>query len=135
MNILVVADDTEFIEAAANGLETDNHLFQFENPEDALEFITSSEVWGIVEIDVIFVQYKMPQFDGYELTRKIRELDLYKGTLIVFCTSFYTIENFDSALVSGANIVLIKPYFLSSIEVVLEAALFRRFTKKLSGNK
>lgn len=67
-NILVVEDDIDIIKLLKIYLENDgNKVFSAKNGLEALEVMENTK------IDLVVMDIMMPQMDGYELTKRIRE--------------------------------------------------------------
>ena len=58
-------------------------------------------------IDLILMDVKMPEFDGFEATRRIRQLN--KDVIIIIQTAFVESSNKDRANDVGANYIIEKP--------------------------
>lgn len=69
--------------------------------------------------DVILMDIKLPGIDGYETTRRIRDLGI--STPIIALSAFAYPEDRDRALEAGCNDYLIKP--------ISKEVLFERITK------
>lgn len=66
------------------------------------------------KFDLCFIDWKMPEMDGVELIKKIR--DTYDSKSIIIILSAYDItEVEDEAIKAGANYFVTKPVFQSSI--------------------
>lgn len=64
--------------------------------------------------DICFVDWKMPQMDGVELTKKIRSL--YSSDVVIIIVSAFDLsEVTDEARLAGADLFIPKPMFQSTI--------------------
>ena len=77
--------------------------------------------------ELIFMDCMMPVLDGYEATKKIREIERlenenknYKPVFIIATTANYGLEEKNKCLQVGMNEMLSKPVGLEEIERVLE---------------
>ncbi len=69
-------------------------------------------------IDVCFIDWKMPDMDGIETTRRIRE-EIGNDTPIIIITAYDWTEIEEEARAAGANAFIAKPLFESSLYNVL----------------
>jgi CheY-like chemotaxis protein/HPt (histidine-containing phosphotransfer) domain-containing protein len=80
--------------------------------------------------DIILMDCQMPEIDGYEVTRRIREQERASGdtsappTYIVALTANALEGDREKCIAAGMNDYLSKPLHLSELESVLQRALF-----------
>lgn len=101
--VLVVEDDLvnyQFIEALLE--KTQVQLLHAENGYQALELCKT-----INKIDLILMDIKLPEVNGYEITREIKSFR--KDIPIIAQTAFSLNEVKDRCLESGCNDIIIKP--------------------------
>ncbi len=101
--ILIVEDDDvnyKFIETLL--LENNAKILRAKNGNQAIELCKS-----INKIDLILMDIKMPEMDGYEATREIRNLN--KTIPIIAQTAFASDENRQKCLEAGCNDQISKP--------------------------
>ena len=84
---------------------------------DALQMVKQSRENGRV-YDVCFIDWKMPEMDGIETTRRIRK-ELDKDVTVILITAYDVMEIEEEALAAGADKVIGKPLFESTIQEVL----------------
>jgi len=77
-----------------------------QNAHDALQMIENSD------FDLILMDLHMPEMDGYELTKKIRNNnnDNIKNTPIIALTAAATINEINKCFEAGMNDYIIKPF-------------------------
>lgn len=75
------------------------------------------EVFLEYQPDVVITDIKMPQLDGIELTKKIREYDM--NIPIAAMTAFSEPEIIEEARRAGANEIFIKPVNVEKIKELL----------------
>ncbi|MGB3082947.1 MAG: response regulator [Candidatus Omnitrophota bacterium] len=100
--ILLVDDDKDMCESLADVLTIDsNYVTSYcTQPQEALKKIEKES------FDLIILDYKMPEMNGLELMKKIRQL---KPKLIIFMlTAFISNELIEQAKREGAQKVLSK---------------------------
>ncbi|WP_219835097.1 response regulator [Paenibacillus sp. R14(2021)] len=78
---------------------------------------------GLKRYDVILMDLQMPIMDGYEATRRIRQLDHVKGTPIVAMTADAMKGVEDAVLEAGMDYYLTKPFDPILIYSVLQRTL------------
>jgi DNA-binding response OmpR family regulator len=109
-SLLVVDDEPgarQFITAALQlaGLKNDCA----ESPTHALEKLNGSAM------NLIFLDVGLPEMNGFELCTKVRTIDQYKNTPIVFLTGMATFQNKAKASLSGGNDFVGKPFNLPEL--------------------
>ena len=102
--ILVVDDDEMVLMALNELLKPEGYNVQtVTSGTEALQKLNQND-YDLLMLDVI-----MPEMDGFELCKKIRALDQYKDTPIVFLTAKSREEDRQRGLEVGANLFLSKP--------------------------
>jgi len=76
------------------------------------------------DIEIVFMDIKMPELDGYQATKKIREFN--KDIIIIAQTSYAFPEDREKAINAGCNDYLSKPY--SQIDLT---ELLKKWTKNI----
>ncbi len=71
--------------------------------------------------DLILSDINMPVMDGFEFVRKLRKLDEYKFTPVVFITTLNSEEDKRRALMSGGTLYIVKPINLEVLEKILKS--------------
>lgn len=102
--ILIVDDDELILIALGELLRPQGYeIHTTPKPSEALERL-EKERFDLLVLDVI-----MPEMDGFELCRRIREKELHKETPIIFLTAKSRDEDREKGLEVGANLFLSKP--------------------------
>jgi CheY-like chemotaxis protein len=102
---ILVVDDDELVLIALEellkpcGYEVSTAL----NGQAALEKV------GEEKFDLMMVDIIMPGIDGFELCRKIREIELYRTVPIIILTAKSSKEDTQKGIDAGANLFLPKP--------------------------
>ena len=70
------------------------------------------------DIDFVFMDIKIPELNGYEATKKIREFN--KDIIIIAQTSYAFPDDREKAITSGCNDYISKPYSQSELTELLK---------------
>jgi len=117
-NILVVEDSVNIRKLMAARLEQEGYVvFQGENGEEALEILDNQH------LDLIVSDIMMPNMDGYELTKVLREADFNIPILMV--TAKEAFEDKEKGFMIGADDYMVKPINLNEM-ILRVGALLRR---------
>lgn len=102
--ILIVDDDEMVLMALEELLKPEGYKIDaVSRGVEALKKLDDND-YDLLMLDVI-----MPEMDGFELCRRIREKETYKETPIVFLTAKSRDEDRGQGLEAGANLFLSKP--------------------------
>ncbi len=102
LNVLVVDDDRMMVKTICDILEISGfNCIKALNASDALELLSTNE------IDCVLTDIKMPNMNGAEFFREIRQRD--SEIPVVLMTAYAKNELVDQALIEGAMSVLNKP--------------------------
>ncbi|MGI9412491.1 MAG: response regulator, partial [Hyphomicrobiales bacterium] len=132
LKIMLAEDNDINAKLARSMLERDGHqVVHVENGHRAVSmFRTALKTAGVKSrskrpIDVILMDMQMPEMDGLEATRRIRELEVEFGcagdrvTPIVALTANAMKEHRDECLAAGMNGYLAKPFDREELQRVL----------------
>ena len=87
-------------------------------PDIATNGIEAIKAASDHQYDLIFMDCRMPEMDGFEATRYLREQNY---TLpIIALTAGTTLEEREKCIVSGMNDILTKPYTAQDLRLMLE---------------
>ncbi len=113
-NILIIDDQYAQLEIVINTIEqntTGYQLFLALNAETALKIV------GKETIDLIITDWEMPDVDGIELIKKLKQIETTKDIPVIMCTGIMTTsENLRIALEAGAVDFIRKP--VDAIELI-----------------
>ncbi len=125
--VLVVDDFNGVLESFKEILRIkDYEVFTFQAGKDAIESMKTTKY------DFAFVDLKMPEMDGIEVLKKIKEMDPSVEVIIV--TAYASEESFANAITLGAMEYLRKPFLMGEVYALAERALRKR-REKLAGQK
>lgn len=102
---ILVVDDDELVRIALNELLRSEgyEVHPVPSGAEALKKLDQND-YDLLMLDVI-----MPEMDGFELCKQIREKENYRETPIVFLTAKSRDEDRDKGIEAGANLFLPKP--------------------------
>ena len=115
-NILVVDDETmnvEFIEIALKD-EPQYNIYSVKNGHEALEIIQN------VSIDIILLDIQMPDMDGFEAYRRLREKT---EAPIVFMSVNKDFESIQKATDLGCDDYIVKPFLPKALVEILHSVV------------
>lgn len=126
MKKVLVADDTKNIRILLTTcLESDGYIvITAKNGEEALDILKKGDV------DLAFIDIKMPLLSGTEVLREIRSNGI--TTPVIIITAFATIKNAIECTKLGAVEYIQKPFTVKRVKAVLEKMLNEQ--KKLDEN-
>ena len=107
--ILSVDDSAVVLKAISVALDKDYDVFTISDPllvEEYLEQVTP---------DLILLDYKMPELNGFDLVPVIRKFEKLKNTPIIFLTSMGTNDHVTAAALLGASDFLVKPFHANTL--------------------
>ncbi len=114
-NVLIVDDEADIRDLIRDGIRDNaQNVYEAENGKMALEVIATKK------IDIVFSDVKMPEMDGVELLRELREMD--NDVVFILVTGFSDKEVATSALQWGAYDIIEKPFKMSELEATFERA-------------
>lgn len=120
--ILIVDDDTELLKMLQSYFEIKK--YSIETAENGLEGLKKIELHP----DIILLDINMPQIDGIELCRRIRD----KVTCpILFLTAKVDEQDRINGLLSGGDDYILKPFSLKELEARIIAHLKREERHKV----
>jgi two-component system chemotaxis response regulator CheY len=114
MSIALIIDDSRAIrrilreQVGALGFE----IAEAANGKEAIEHMASSQI----PIDLVLVDWNMPEMNGLEVVVKLRSDHRYDGACIIMVTTETSPEQMIAALEAGANEYIMKPFTKEVIE-------------------
>lgn len=114
LNILVVDDNVDAAETMRELLECMGHLAAVAfNANDALVLSRKSRP------QVLLLDIGLPDMDGYELVRRLREMPETAQSTIVALTGYGQPEDIARALKAGFDLHLVKPVAIDDLESII----------------
>ncbi|RLB13665.1 MAG: hypothetical protein DRG82_15280, partial [Deltaproteobacteria bacterium] len=122
LKIMLIDDEPELLEVLSTALELKGLTTrQFCNPKEAVE------AYNAEEFDAVIVDFKMPEMDGIEVLKLLREQD--PNARVIILTGYSEVDNAIAALNNGAHAFFRKP---PDIREILQALERIQQEKKLS---
>jgi CheY-like chemotaxis protein len=118
---LIVDDDIRNIFALTSILESYEMDVQYaENGHDALKMLNENP-----DVDVVLMDVMMPEMDGYEATRRIREKDSFEDLPIIAITAKAMKGDREKCIAAGASDYVTKPVDTDQLVSLLRVWLSR----------
>lgn len=106
IKVLLIEDEKELLELYKLKLSLDDYdVLTSENGQEGLKLAWSQNP------DLIFLDIKMPEMDGFEVLKKLRENPKTKDVPIIILSNFDEQEMVEKGLSLGANEYLVKSAF------------------------
>lgn len=113
--ILIVDDEPNNLHILVEGLLSDYDVRVSTSGRSALEFIETTRP------DLILLDIMMPQMDGYEVCKKLKQNQNSKGIPIIFVTALTEEESEEQGFELGAVDYIHKPYKLALVRARVRA--------------
>ncbi|AFG36810.1 diguanylate cyclase [Spirochaeta africana] len=124
-NVLIVDDQPENIAIAANNLKSDEISLSFASTgREALERLEH------LQVDLFLLDIMMPEMDGYELCRIIKQKPEYKTVPVIFLTAKTDQSSLLTGFDAGAVDYISKPFFGEELRHRVHAQLELRFAQR-----
>jgi HAMP domain-containing protein/CheY-like chemotaxis protein/signal transduction histidine kinase len=119
--VLIVDDDSRNIYALAAALEGHRmHVVSAESGREGIDKLLSDS-----DIDLVLMDIMMPEMDGYETIRRIRQNPKYKSLPIIALTAKAMKGDRESCIAAGASEYISKPVDIDQLISLLRAWLNR----------
>lgn len=102
--ILIVDDVASNIQTLAGVLKGEYQLKVATTGERALELLSNEP-----NVDLILLDIEMPEMDGFEVLRKLKENHTTQNIPVIFVTGNISVEDEEKGLISGAVDYITKP--------------------------
>lgn len=121
-NFLIVDDDPELLDFLDSHIQQSGHT--------TLRAHNGSEAYAVLEqhgsdISAIISDVMMPEMDGYELCRKVREIDIVKNIPFIFVSAKTDLEEIQKGYEVGGDDYITKP--LQADEVLMKTSNILKF--------
>jgi len=119
--VLIVDDDVRNVFALTAVLrQAGMNVLRARNGRDALETLVKNPDVAVVLMDVM-----MPEMDGYEATRRIREMERYREVPIIALTAKAMTGDREQCIQAGASDYLAKPVDTEQLLSLIRVWLYR----------
>jgi CheY-like chemotaxis protein len=119
--VLIVDDDVRNIFSLTSVLEDHGMVVRFaENGKDALAALKEDP-----EVDAVLMDVMMPEMDGYETTRAIREMSEFKSLPIIALTAKAMKGDREKCIAAGASDYITKPVDTEQLLSLLRVWLYK----------
>lgn len=118
--ILVVDDNRGIRELINYGLKREYRIVEAESGTEAI-----GKLQGELP-DLVVTDLMMPEMDGMELLRRIRETSEMKHIPVIFLSAKTTVDAQVNALESGAEVFLTKPFKMELLKAQVKSLLASR---------
>lgn len=114
--ILIVDDEEGLREGLSKLLKTEGYaVLSAESGEQALKILQHAH------IDLVLTDMRMPEMDGIELLKKIREQ--HPGIGVIILTGYGQIESYIEAMNFGAIEYVSKPFKVNELKFIVNKVL------------
>ncbi len=104
MRILAVEDQSDYLEMLQEVMESLGHeIIVARNGVEALALL------GHETVDVILSDVAMPEMDGLEFHRRVRQLEGFRETPFIFVTGIADVSEVKAACTTDRDLLLQKP--------------------------
>jgi CheY-like chemotaxis protein len=119
--VLVVDDDVRNVFALTSALEANGMEVRFaENGREAIESLEADP-----EVDLVLMDVMMPEMDGYEATRAIRERSQFEKLPIIALTAKAMKGDRERSIAAGASDYITKPVDTDQLLSLLRVWLYQ----------
>ena len=124
-NILIVDDDVRNIFSLTSVLEQHGMQVRFaENGKDAVAQLEQLAAAGDA-VDIVLMDIMMPEMDGYETTRAVRQMPAFKTLPIIALTAKAMKGDREKCIEAGASDYIAKPVDMGQLLSLLRVWLYR----------
>ena len=109
--IFLIDDDVAYLTIAELFLKKDYDIYKATSGDDALKYLCSNKFTpNLIMLDIL-----MPNMDGWEVFKKIREISVFKNVPIVFLTTAEEDKEKKKIRQFGAVGYIAKPYNMTDL--------------------
>jgi signal transduction histidine kinase/FixJ family two-component response regulator/putative methionine-R-sulfoxide reductase with GAF domain len=117
--IIIIDDEKRMCDSLTALLEGEGYQVEsFQQSPQAVEVIRGGKV------DLVITDIKMPQMDGLEILRVVKEVD--EDIPVILMTGYASLDTAVDAIARGAYDYLMKPVEFTSLELAVKRALEKR---------
>ena len=128
--IVLIVDDTPYnIRYLVEALRHDYELIIATSGADALRLVGESPP------DLILLDIMMPNMDGYEVCRRLKEMEAGRELPVIFVTAMTEVGDEERGLSLGAVDFVTKPFSIPLVKARVENHLALAWYRKTYGDK
>ena len=120
VSLLIVEDNPELLMLMHQLMSTYYNIYIAQNGIEALEIIRQKQ------IDLIISDVMMPEMDGYELTKQLKDDPDHSHLPIILLTAKHEMDDEQKALLLGADDYLTKPFKLKELKIRIDNIIQNR---------
>ena len=125
--IYLIDDDELHLTTAELFLKNDFEIYKAKTGKEALDYIVSNKfVPHLVLLDIL-----MPEMDGWEVFRKMREIEAMKNVPIIFLTAVEDKQDHKKAFRIGISDVIMKPFNMTDLKSRISEVIKKTETKRI----
>lgn len=121
--LLVAEDEQDHADLICEALQSEGRLVNeircVKNGREALDFVFGTGEFELVEAKrpgLILLDIKMPEYDGFEVLKRVKSDDRTKSIPVVMLTTTSEAGDIEKALSLGANDYIVKPVSWANFE-------------------
>jgi CheY-like chemotaxis protein len=119
--VLIVDDDVRNIFSLTSVLEGHGMVVSFaENGKDALQLLSNGQ-----DVDLVLMDVMMPELDGYETTKAIRQMPQFRNLPIIALTAKAMKGDREKCIAAGASDYITKPVDTEQLLSLMRVWLYR----------
>ena len=107
MKTVMIVDDSELmrntVKSTFKGVKIPTNILEAEDGEDAMQVIKNNK------IDLILLDWNMPNLSGIDFLKQVRGIDAYKEIPVIMITSEASKLNVVEAIKAGVSAYITKP--------------------------
>ena len=111
-NVILVVDDSDTVRKFVS-LSLTMQGFKVVAARDGMDAL---EKLPTERVDLVITDLNMPNMDGYEFIKTLRESDQYKDLPVIILSSLSDQTSRDLGLKAGAHSYLIKPFSIEKVQ-------------------
>jgi DNA-binding response OmpR family regulator len=117
--VLLVDDDDIQLTTAELFLKDEYEIYKSMSGKEAIKKLSGNEIHP----DIIMLDIMMPEMDGWEIFNRVRAINSFKNTPIVFLTSLAGDAEKKRAQKIGAADYIVKPFVMTELKSRMKEAL------------
>ena len=126
--IYLIDDEEMHLTTAELFLKLDYEIHKAKSGQEALDYINNNKfIPNIILLDIL-----MPNMDGWEVFKRMREIEFLKNVPIVFLTSSEEETNLKKAFKIGADDYIMKPFNMTDLKARIKDVIKRYEAKKIN---